>query len=42
MNALFWSPVINGAVAVPLVAVIAVLVCNRSVMGTFSGCIGIF
>jgi Mn2+/Fe2+ NRAMP family transporter len=36
MKALFWSAVINGIVAVPLMAVIIVLVCNKSVMGQFT------
>ena len=33
MKALFWSAVINGIVAVPLMAVIILLVSKRSVMG---------
>jgi Mn2+/Fe2+ NRAMP family transporter len=33
MKALFWSAVINGVVAVPLVAVVTVLARKRSVMG---------
>ena len=33
MKALFWSAVINGVVAVPLVGVIVVLACKPSVMG---------
>ena len=33
MKALFWSAVINGVVAVPLLAVICLLVTRRSVMG---------
>jgi Mn2+/Fe2+ NRAMP family transporter len=36
MKALFWSAVINGIVAVPLMAVIILLVCNKSVMGQFT------
>jgi NRAMP (natural resistance-associated macrophage protein)-like metal ion transporter len=36
MKALFWSAVINGVVAVPLMAVIVVLVSNRTVMGPFT------
>jgi Mn2+/Fe2+ NRAMP family transporter len=36
MKALFWSAVINGVVAVPLMAVIILLVCNKSVMGRFT------
>jgi Mn2+/Fe2+ NRAMP family transporter len=36
MKALFWSAVINGVVAVPLMAVIVLLVCNKSVMGRFT------
>jgi NRAMP (natural resistance-associated macrophage protein)-like metal ion transporter len=35
MKALFWSAVINGVVAVPLMAVIVVLASKRSVMGAF-------
>ncbi len=35
MKALFWSAVINGIVAVPLVVVIVLLSGRRSVMGTF-------
>ena len=36
MKALFWSAVINGVVAVPLMAVIILLASNKSVMGTFT------
>jgi Mn2+/Fe2+ NRAMP family transporter len=36
MKALFWSAVINGVVAVPLMAVIIVLVSKKSVMGDFT------
>ena len=36
MRALFWSAVINGAVAVPLMAVIILLVSKKSVMGAFT------
>jgi Mn2+/Fe2+ NRAMP family transporter len=36
MKALFWSAVINGVVAVPLMAVIILLVCNKSVRGRFT------
>jgi len=36
MRALFWSAVINGVVAVPLMAVVIVLVSKRSVMGPFT------
>jgi Mn2+/Fe2+ NRAMP family transporter len=36
MKALFWSAVINGIVAVPLIAVIILLVSKRSVMGAFT------
>jgi Mn2+/Fe2+ NRAMP family transporter len=36
MKALFWSAVINGVVAVPLLAVITVLVSKRSVMGPYT------
>jgi len=35
MKALFWSAVINGVVAVPLMAVIILLVSKKSVMGAF-------
>lgn len=36
MKALFWSAVINGMIAVPLMAVILVLATKRSVMGGFT------
>jgi Mn2+/Fe2+ NRAMP family transporter len=36
MKALFWSAVINGVVAVPLMVVIILLVSKRSVMGAFT------
>jgi Mn2+/Fe2+ NRAMP family transporter len=36
MKALFWSAVINGVVAVPLMAVIILLACKKSVMGKFT------
>ena len=36
MKALFWSAVINGVVAVPLMAVIIVLASKKSVMGEFT------
>lgn len=36
MRALFWSAVINGVVAVPLMVVILILVSKRSVMGPFT------
>jgi Mn2+/Fe2+ NRAMP family transporter len=36
MKALFWSAVINGVVAVPLMAVIVLLVSKKSVMGAFT------
>jgi Mn2+/Fe2+ NRAMP family transporter len=35
MKALFWSAVINGVVAVPLMVVIILLASRRSVMGAF-------
>jgi Mn2+/Fe2+ NRAMP family transporter len=35
MKALFWSAVINGVVAVPLMAVIILLVSKKSVMGKY-------
>jgi Mn2+/Fe2+ NRAMP family transporter len=36
MKALFWSAVINGVVAVPLIVVIILLVSKKSVMGAFT------
>jgi Mn2+/Fe2+ NRAMP family transporter len=36
MKALFWSAVINGVVAVPLMVVIITLVSKKSVMGDFT------
>ncbi|MFL9953657.1 divalent metal cation transporter [Paraburkholderia nemoris] len=36
MKALFWSAVINGVVAVPLMVVILILVSRKSVMGAFT------
>jgi Mn2+/Fe2+ NRAMP family transporter len=36
MKALFWSAVINGAVAVPLMAVIMLLASKKSVMGPYT------
>lgn len=36
MKALFWSAVINGVVAVPLMVVIILLVAKKSVMGAFT------
>ncbi|HVW86337.1 MAG TPA: divalent metal cation transporter [Bryobacteraceae bacterium] len=36
MKALFWSAVINGVVAVPLMVVIILLVSKKSVMGRFT------
>jgi Mn2+/Fe2+ NRAMP family transporter len=36
MKALFWSAVINGVVAVPLMVVIILLASNKSVMGAFT------
>jgi NRAMP (natural resistance-associated macrophage protein)-like metal ion transporter len=36
MRALFWSAIINGVVAVPLMVVIILLVQNKSVMGQFT------
>lgn len=35
MKALFWSAVVNGIVAVPLLVVILLLVCKKSVMGDY-------
>jgi Mn2+/Fe2+ NRAMP family transporter len=36
MKALFWSAVINGVVAVPLMAVIIILASRKSVMGAYT------
>ncbi|MGC1459006.1 MAG: divalent metal cation transporter [Steroidobacteraceae bacterium] len=36
MKALFWSAVINGVIAVPLLAVILLLATNKSVMGAYT------
>jgi Mn2+/Fe2+ NRAMP family transporter len=36
MRALFWSAVINGVVAVPLMVVIIVLASRKSIMGAFT------
>jgi Mn2+/Fe2+ NRAMP family transporter len=36
MKALFWSAVINGVVAVPLMVVIILLVSKKSIMGAFT------
>ena len=36
MRALFWSAVINGIVAVPLLAVITIVVSKKSVMGAYT------
>jgi Mn2+/Fe2+ NRAMP family transporter len=36
MKALFWSAVINGVVAVPLMAVVIVLASKKSVMGAYT------
>jgi Mn2+/Fe2+ NRAMP family transporter len=36
MKALFWSAVINGVVAVPLMVVIILLAARKSVMGAFT------
>jgi len=41
MKALFWSAVINGIVAVPLMAVIILLASKKSVMGAFTASRGI-
>jgi Mn2+/Fe2+ NRAMP family transporter len=37
MKALFWSAVINGVVAVPLLAVITLLISKKAVMGAYTG-----
>ncbi len=36
MKALFWSAVINGVVAVPLMVVIILLASRKSIMGPFA------
>lgn len=36
MKALFWSAVINGVVAVPLMAIILIMASRRSIMGRFT------
>jgi Mn2+/Fe2+ NRAMP family transporter len=36
MKALFWTAVINGVVAVPLMVVIIMLVSKKTVMGEFT------
>ena len=36
MKALFWSAIIKGIVAVPLMVVILLLVSKKSVMGAFT------
>ena len=36
MKALFWSAVINGVVAVPLMVVVIILASSRSVMGPYT------
>jgi len=36
MNALFWSAVINGVLAVPLIAVILLLAASPKVMGPYT------
>ena len=36
MKALFWSAVINGVVAVPLMVVIVLIASRKSVMGEFT------
>ena len=41
MRALFWSAVINGVVAVPLMVVLILLVSSRKVMGAFTASIPI-
>ena len=35
IKALFWSAVVNGVVAVPLMAIIMLLVSRKSLMGVF-------
>lgn len=41
MRALFWSAVINGVVAVPLMVVLILLVSSRKVMGAFTASVPI-
>ncbi len=41
MKALFWSAVINGIVAVPLMVVIILLVSRKSVMGEFTASVAV-
>lgn len=36
MKALFWSAVINGVVAVPLMVVVIILASNKAVMGAYT------
>ncbi|MDO9248408.1 MAG: divalent metal cation transporter, partial [Phenylobacterium sp.] len=36
IRALFWSAVINGVIAVPLMAVIMLVATRRSIMGAFT------
>jgi Mn2+/Fe2+ NRAMP family transporter len=36
MKALVWSAVINGVVAIPLIAVIIILASRKSVMGDYT------
>ena len=36
MRALFWSAVINGVVAVPLIVVVILLASSKSVMGAYT------
>jgi len=36
IKALFWSAVVNGVIAVPLMAVIMLLVTRKSLMGAFT------
>jgi Mn2+/Fe2+ NRAMP family transporter len=36
MKALFWSAVINGVVAVPMIVVVILIATKRSVMGDFT------
>ena len=36
VRALFWSAVVNGVVAVPVMAVMMVLACRPTVMGRFT------
>jgi Mn2+/Fe2+ NRAMP family transporter len=36
VKALFWSAVVNGVVAAPLMVIIMLLACRKNVMGKFT------